>query len=76
MLAVRNAKDVGALLLAYPTVGLSHCLVQDKQLELAHAVIYYTRVCTIKMRAGIIHPTQTLRCVISGLEFARFSSRR
>ena len=25
-------KDVGALL-AYPTVGLSHCLVQDKQLD-------------------------------------------
>ena len=27
--------------LAYPTVGLSHCLVQDKQLELAHAEAYY-----------------------------------
>ena len=26
--------------LAYPTVGLSHCLAKDKQLELAHAVIY------------------------------------
>ena len=38
-----NAKDVGALLLAYPTVGLSHCLVQDKQLEIAHAVRYYTK---------------------------------
>ena len=33
-------KDVGALLLAYPTSGLSHCLDQDKQLEIAHAVRY------------------------------------
>ena len=29
-------------ILAYPTCGLSHCLAQDKQLELAHAVQYYT----------------------------------
>ena len=33
-------KDVGALLIAHPTCGLSHCLAQDKQLEIAHAVIY------------------------------------
>ena len=33
-------KDVGALLLTYPAAGLSHCLDQDKQLEIAHAEIY------------------------------------
>ena len=27
--------------LAYPAAGLSHCLDQDKQLELAHAKVYY-----------------------------------
>ena len=35
--------------IAYPAVGLSHRLVQDKQLELAHAVIYYTIANIIKM---------------------------
>ena len=33
---------MGAQHLAYPTSGLSHCLGQDKQLELAHVVIYDT----------------------------------
>ena len=36
-------KDVGVCTVrAYPAAGLSHCLVQDKQPELAHVVIYYT----------------------------------
>ena len=51
-----NAKDVGALLLAYPTVGLSHCLVQDKQLELAHAVRYYTGLPSLQVAAGYNTP--------------------
>ena len=63
--------------LTYPVCGLSHRLDKDKQLELAHVVIYYTIAYTIKMKAGIIHPTQTLRCVSScHFEFARFSHRR
>ena len=35
-----NVKTWESLLLAYPTAGLSHRLVQDKQLELAHAKVY------------------------------------
>jgi len=31
------------LSIAYPAVGLSHCLVQDKQLEMTHVVIYCSR---------------------------------
>ncbi len=31
-----------SLSFAYPTHGLSHRLDKDKQLELAHAVRYYT----------------------------------
>ena len=44
--------------LAYPTVGLSHCLVQDKQLELAHATAYYKPAPSIQRTkdTGIIHP--------------------
>ena len=47
---------MGALLLAYPTVGLSHCLVQDKQLELAHAVRYYTGLPSPRVSAGYNTP--------------------
>ncbi len=43
-LNIRKWKDVGALLLAHPTPGLSHRLDQDKQLEIAHAVRYYTNL--------------------------------
>ena len=38
-LIVLNGKT-WVLYFAYPTSGLSHCLVQDKQLEIAHAEIY------------------------------------
>ena len=55
---IKRERRGSSLLLAYPTVGLSHRLGQDKQLELAHAVIY---------SIGTIHPTQTLRCVSSDL---------
>ena len=36
---IKTRKTWESLLLAYPTHGLSHCLDQDKQLELAHAIV-------------------------------------
>lgn len=55
--------------LAYPTVGLSHCLDQDKQLEIAHVVRY----CS----TNTILPSQTLRLrIFWSVEFARFYGRR
>ena len=58
--------------LAYPTRGLSHCLAQDKQLELAHAVSYYQYLILMfgetSRNKGIIRPTRTFGCVSSELD--------
>ena len=60
---------------AYPTAGLSHCLVQDKQLELAHAV-KYCNFCTHNKVGGMVQYTQRGRfgCVSSGLVNLRDSA--
>jgi hypothetical protein len=56
-------KDVGALLLAYPDVGLSHCLAKDKQLEIAHVARYCrdARDVLEQCKQGTIHPKWTFR---------------
>ena len=71
-----NAKDVGALLLAYPT-GSRIALHKDKQLELAHAVRYYTGLPSLQVAAGYNTPNADapLRS-LPVLEFARFYGRR
>ena len=67
-------KDVGALLLAYPTHGLSHCLDQDKQLEIAHVVKYCREARDDNNDESRVQYTQCGRfgCVLFWSEFARF----
>ena len=43
------------LYFAYPAAGLSHCLDQDKQLELAHAMIYCIKIQYIQRRRSVAH---------------------
>lgn len=75
-----KTKDVGALLRAYPTHGLSHRLDQDKQLESAHAKIYCRK--SPRMRIALertVYNTPDVDVSValsSGLEFARFVRRR
>ncbi|MDE6647910.1 MAG: hypothetical protein K2K03_08835 [Prevotella sp.] len=47
----RNAKDVGVLYFSLiPLPGSRIALYKDKQLELAHAVIYYSTLLTVVNR--------------------------
>ena len=75
-----KTKDVGALLLAYPTHGLSHCLDQDKQLESAHAKTYCKKPPRMHIaleRTVYNTPDVDVSVALSsGLEFARFVRRR
>ena len=67
---METKKDVGALLLAYPTCWLSHSLDQDKQLEIAHVVRYCNGIpslqITVQGGMDCIQYTQSERssCVI------------
>ena len=66
---------MGALLFAYPTWGLSHCLDQDKQLEIAHAETYWNYL--LHQQTGYNTPIVDVSvALLLVFEFARFSRRR